>query len=126
MPLAAATGVKPYFVGKPNPLMMRAALRRLGAHSESSVMIGDRMDTDIVAGTEAGMRTILVLSGVTRHDAVARFPYQPTMIVESVATLLISAPIPAQPSRHELSHSRVTRSCRLSALPPRPRAPRRQ
>jgi NagD protein len=85
--LAAATGVKPYFVGKPNPLMMRAALRRLGAHSESSVMIGDRMDTDIVAGTEAGMRMILVLSGVTRRDAVARFPYQPTMIAESVADL---------------------------------------
>jgi len=87
MPLAEATGVKPYFVGKPNPLMMRAALRRLGVHSESSVMIRDRMDTDIVAGTEAGMRTILVLSGVTRRGAVARFPYQPTMIVESVANL---------------------------------------
>jgi NagD protein len=85
--IAAATGVKPYFVSKPNPLMMRAALRRLGADSDNSVMIGDRMDTDIVAGTEAGMRTILVLSGVTRRDAVARFSYQPTLIVESVADL---------------------------------------
>lgn len=85
--VAEATGVKPYFIGKPNPLMMRAALRRLGAHSETAVMIGDRMDTDIVAGTEAGMRTILVLSGVTRPEQVARFPYQPTAIVESVASI---------------------------------------
>ncbi len=85
--IAAATGVQPYFVGKPNPLMMRAALRRLGAHSERSVMIGDRMDTDIVAGTEAGMRTILVLSGVTMREQVARFPYQPTIILDSVADL---------------------------------------
>ncbi len=87
--VAEATGVKPYFVGKPNPLMMRAALRRLGAHSETSVMIGDRMDTDIVAGTEAGMRTILVLSGVTRPEHVDRFPYRPTMVVNSVADIAI-------------------------------------
>jgi NagD protein len=85
--IAAATGVKPYFVGKPNPLMMRSALRQLGAHSESSVMIGDRMDTDIVAGTEAGMRTILVLSGVTLRDQVERFPYRPTLVMESVADI---------------------------------------
>jgi NagD protein len=85
--IAAATGVTPYFIGKPNPLMMRAALRRLGAHSETSVMIGDRMDTDIVAGTEAGMHTILVLTGVTGRTEVARFPYQPTAIVDSVADL---------------------------------------
>ena len=67
--------------------MMRAALRRLGAHSETSIMIGDRMDTDIVAGTEAGMRTILVLTGVTTREQVARFPYQPTTILDSVAEL---------------------------------------
>jgi NagD protein len=85
--IAAATGVQPYYVGKPNPLMMRSALRRLGAHSESSVMIGDRMDTDIVAGTEAGMRTILVLTGVTAREQVARSPYQPTTILDSVAEL---------------------------------------
>jgi NagD protein len=85
--LAEATGVRPYFVGKPNPLMMRSALRQLGAHSEDSVMIGDRMDTDIVAGTEAGMRTILVLSGVTRREQVDRFPYRPTSVVESVADI---------------------------------------
>lgn len=85
--IASATGVQPYFVGKPNPLMMRAALRQLGAHSESSIMIGDRMDTDIVAGTEAGMRTILVLTGVTTREQVARFPYQPTTTLDSVAEL---------------------------------------
>jgi NagD protein len=85
--IAAATGVRPYFVGKPNPLMMRAALRQLGVHSEDAVMIGDRMDTDIVAGTESGMQTILVLSGVTRQHEVERFPYRPGRVVESVAAL---------------------------------------
>ncbi len=85
--IAQATGVQPYFIGKPNPLMMRAALRQLGAHSETSVMIGDRMDTDIISGTEAGMRTILVLSGVTRHDQVDRFPYRPSRVLASVAEI---------------------------------------
>lgn len=87
--IAEATGVKPYYVGKPNPLMMRSALRQLGAHSETSVMIGDRMDTDIIAGTEAGMRTILVLSGVTQLDQVPRFPYRPTEILESVGQIVV-------------------------------------
>jgi NagD protein len=87
--ISAATGVKPYFVGKPNPLMMRTALRTLNAHSEESVMIGDRMDTDIVAGTESGLRTILVLTGVTTRDMVDRFPYRPTWIRESVAEIEI-------------------------------------
>jgi NagD protein len=86
--ITAATGVKPYFVGKPNPLMMRSALRVLGAHSEDTVMIGDRMDTDIVAGLESGMQTILVLSGVTASDAVDRFPYKPGRIVSSVADIV--------------------------------------
>jgi len=72
--ISAATGVKPYFVGKPNPLMMRTALRTLNAHSENSVMIGDRMDTDIIAGVESGLRTILVLTGVTRREQIERFP----------------------------------------------------
>jgi NagD protein len=85
--IAAATGVRPYFVGKPNPLMMRTALRTLGAHSEESVMIGDRMDTDIVGGTESGLETILVLTGVTRREDVDRFPYRPTHVVESVAEI---------------------------------------
>lgn len=85
--IAEATGIKPYYVGKPNPLMMRSALRRLNGHSESSVMIGDRMDTDIVAGTEAGMQTILVLTGVTKREQVDRFPYRPTRVLESVAEI---------------------------------------
>jgi len=83
--ISAATGVKPYFVGKPNPLMMRTALRTLNAHSEDSVIIGDRMDTDIIAGMESGLRTILVLTGVTRRDHVERFPYRPTWVRESIA-----------------------------------------
>ena len=83
--IAAATGVKPYFIGKPNPLMIRSALHRLGVHSQETVMVGDRMETDIVAGMESGMKTILVLSGVTQREEVKRFPYSPTRIVESVA-----------------------------------------
>ncbi len=82
-----ATGVSPFFVGKPNPLMMRYALNHLGLHSEDTVMIGDRMDTDIVAGIESGMQTILVLTGVTHRDDVIRFSYQPTHIVDSVADI---------------------------------------
>ncbi|GCE45948.1 NagD protein [Thermosporothrix hazakensis] len=83
----AATGTKPYFIGKPNPLMMRMALRTLNAHSEESVMIGDTMSTDIVAGIESGLRTILVLTGVTSREQVERFPYRPTWILNSVADI---------------------------------------
>ncbi len=86
--MTRATGVDPYFVGKPNPLMMRAALNRLKAHSESTVMIGDRMDTDIVAGLEAGMRTVLVLTGITQASDVERFPYRPHRVVGSIADLV--------------------------------------
>ncbi|MFO0928260.1 MAG: HAD-IIA family hydrolase [Gemmataceae bacterium] len=82
-----ATGVKPYFVGKPNPLMMRRALNYLGAHSESTVMVGDRMDTDVIAGMEAGMETVLVLSGVTRPEDVDLFPFRPTHVLPSVAAI---------------------------------------
>lgn len=82
-----ATGVKPYFVGKPNPLMMRRALNTLGAHSENATMVGDRMDTDVIAGMEAGMETVLVLTGVTRLEDVDRYPYRPDRIVASVAEL---------------------------------------
>lgn len=85
--ISRATGVEPYFVGKPNPLMMRSALNALDAHSETSAMIGDRMDTDIVSGLEAGMETILVLSGVTSREAAERFPYRAAQIVDSVADL---------------------------------------
>jgi len=86
--ITKATGVEPYFVGKPNPLMMRSALNALQAHSETTAMIGDRMDTDIVAGLEAGLETILVLSGVTTRDEAERFPYRPSRIVDSVADLI--------------------------------------
>ncbi len=82
-----ASGASPFFIGKPNPLMMRTALRYLDAHSENSVMVGDRMDTDMVAGIESGMETILVLTGVTRREMVGRFAYQPHMIVNSVADI---------------------------------------
>jgi NagD protein len=83
-----ATGVAPYFVGKPNPLMMRSALNRIAAHSETAVMVGDRMDTDVVSGLEAGMRTVLVLTGSTRPDHIDRFPYRPSRVVDSVADLI--------------------------------------
>ncbi len=85
--IQAATGVQAYFVGKPNPLMMRSALRQLGAHSENAVMIGDRMDTDIAAGIESGLETILVLSGVTSEEDVERYPYRPDRILKSVAQI---------------------------------------
>lgn len=82
-----ASGVSPFFIGKPNPFMMRSAMNHLGVHSENTAMIGDRMDTDIVAGVESGLETILVLTGVTRREEVARYPYQPIHIVESVADI---------------------------------------
>jgi len=86
--ISRATGVDPYFVGKPNPLMMRSALNAIDAHSETTVMVGDRMDTDIVAGLEAGMETILVLTGSTRREEAERFPYRPSRIVDSIADLV--------------------------------------
>ncbi|GHO59667.1 HAD-IIA family hydrolase [Ktedonobacter robiniae] len=87
--ISAATGIKPYYIGKPNPLMMRTALRKLNAHSEETVMIGDRMDTDMISGIESGLRTILVLTGVTSREQVERFPYRPTWIRDSVADIEI-------------------------------------
>src|SRR5690242_4312623 len=86
--ISRATGRDPYFVGKPNPLMMRTALNSLDAHSEETAMIGDRMDTDIVAGIEAGLETILVLTGVTTEADTELFPYRPSRVVESVAELV--------------------------------------
>ena len=85
--ISRATGVDPYFVGKPNPLMMRTALNTLDAHSETTAMIGDRMDTDVVSGLEAGMQTILVLSGVTTRAEAERFPFRASRIVDSVADI---------------------------------------
>ena len=84
-----ATGVAPFFVGKPNPLMMRSALNYLGVHSEDTVMIGDRMDTDIISGVNSGVETILVLTGVTQREEVERFPYRPTHIAESIANVAL-------------------------------------
>jgi len=77
----------PLFIGKPNPLMMRLALNHLGVHSEDTIMIGDRMDTDIIAGVQSGMETVLVLSGVTRREIIKTFPYQPTHIYDSINDL---------------------------------------
>jgi NagD protein len=86
--ISRATGVDPYFVGKPNPLMMRSALNALDAHSEQTAMVGDRMDTDIVAGIEAGLETFLVLTGVTDRAEAESYPYRPHRIVDSVAGLI--------------------------------------
>ena len=82
-----ATGLSPYFVGKPNPFIMRSALRYLDEHSENAVMVGDRMDTDIKMGLESGLETILVLTGVTTPDMIGRFPYRPNRVVKSVAEI---------------------------------------
>lgn len=84
-----ASGVTPYFVGKPNPLMMRTALNYLDVHSEDTIMVGDTMATDIKGGVESGMDTILVLTGVTRREDIARFPFQPTHVMDSVADIVV-------------------------------------
>ena len=86
-PVEMATGKQAYFCGKPNPLMMRTGLRLLGCHSEEAVVIGDRMDTDIIAGTESGIDTVLVLSGVSDPDTPKGFAYQPTMILNGVGDI---------------------------------------
>jgi NagD protein len=86
--ISSATGVSPYYVGKPNPLMMRTALNTIQAHSETTAMVGDSMRTDIVAGLEAGLETVLVLSGVTSLNEVDRFPHRPSRIVDSIANLI--------------------------------------
>ncbi len=83
-PIELATGRKAYFVGKPNPLMMRHALKRLGTPREETAIVGDRMDTDIVAGMETEIETVLVLSGVTAREDLRRFPYAPRHVLEGV------------------------------------------
>ncbi|MDR2375637.1 MAG: HAD-IIA family hydrolase [Treponema sp.] len=83
-PIELAAKVKAYFVGKPNPLMMRHGMRRLNAKREDTVIIGDRMDTDIVAGVESDIETVLVLSGVTTMNDVPAYPYQPKHILDGV------------------------------------------
>jgi NagD protein len=84
-----ATGKKPYIIGKPNSLMMTIALKQLGVQSFETLMIGDRMDTDIVAGMEAGMKTSLVLSGVTQHEMLDSFPYKPNFIYNNVGEIFL-------------------------------------
>ncbi|MCG7610079.1 MULTISPECIES: HAD-IIA family hydrolase [Mycobacterium] len=83
--ITKATGRDPYFVGKPNPMMFRSALNRIAAHSENTVMVGDRMDTDVVAGIEAGLETILVLTGSTSVSDIERFPFRPSRVLPSIA-----------------------------------------
>ena len=86
--ISKATGVEPYFVGKPNPMMMRSALNTIEAHSETTAMIGDRMDTDVLCGLEAGLQTILVLTGISARADIERYPYRPSRVVESIANLI--------------------------------------
>ena len=86
--ISRATRRDPYYIGKPNPMMFRSALNQIDAHSESTAMVGDRMDTDIVAGIEAGLLTYLVLTGSTRRDEVNAFPFRPNHVIDSVADLI--------------------------------------
>ncbi|BBZ01376.1 haloacid dehalogenase [Mycolicibacterium chitae] len=86
--ITKATGYEPYFVGKPNPMMFRSAMNRIDAHSESTTMIGDRMDTDVVAGIEAGLDTILVLTGSTVEADIARYPFRPGRVLPSIADVI--------------------------------------
>lgn len=90
-PIELATGKQAYFCGKPNPLMMRTGLRLLGCHSAEAVMVGDRMDTDIISGLESGMSTILVLSGVSDKDTLKTFAYRPTMVLGGVGDIVTAA-----------------------------------
>jgi NagD protein len=86
--ITRATRKEPYFVGKPNPMMFRSAMNRIEAHSENTAMIGDRMDTDVVAGIEAGLETVLVLTGSTRREDVARYPFRPSRMLDSIADVI--------------------------------------
>ncbi|MBC9927824.1 MULTISPECIES: HAD-IIA family hydrolase [unclassified Leucobacter] len=86
--ITKATGKEPYIVGKPNPMMFRSALNQIGAHSHNTAMIGDRMDTDIIAGMEAGLHTILVMTGIADRESIEQFPFRPDEILGSVAALL--------------------------------------
>ena len=87
-PIELATGKKAYFMGKPNPLMMRTGLHLLGVHSEEAAMVGDRMDTDVIAGMESGLATVLVLSGCTSRADINDYPYRPTYILNGVGEIV--------------------------------------
>ena len=86
-PVEMTTGKKAYYIGKPNPLIMRDSLKRIHCHREDTVIIGDRMDTDIIAGIESEIQTVLVLSGVTQKDDVEKFPYRPNLILDHVGQI---------------------------------------
>jgi NagD protein len=88
-PVEMATGKQAYFVGKPNPLMMRTGRKMLGCHSSDMVIIGDRMDTDIIAGIESGIDTVLVLTGVSSRESVNQYPYRPTFVLDGVGDIVI-------------------------------------
>ncbi len=87
-PIEMATNKKAYFVGKPNPLMLRQGMRKLDCHSNEIAFIGDRMDTDIIAGIESNVTTVLVLSGVTSKDDIDNFPYRPTYVLNGVGDII--------------------------------------
>ena len=91
--ISKATGMEPYVVGKPNPMMFRSAMNKIGAHSENTAMIGDRMDTDIVAGIEAGLHTILVMTGISDPAEVSRYPFRPDEILSGVHELVSKEPV---------------------------------
>jgi NagD protein len=91
--ITKATGREPYVVGKPNPMMFRSAMNRIGAHSENTGMIGDRMDTDIVAGIEAGLHTVLVLTGISDRTEIERYPFRPDEVLDGVFQLVSTEPV---------------------------------
>lgn len=100
-PIEMATGKKAYFCGKPNPLMMRTGLRMLGCHSGEAVMVGDRMDTDVVSGLESGMSTVLVLSGVSSAETLKTYAYRPDLVVDGIGAIPDLARSPQASAREE-------------------------
>jgi NagD protein len=91
--ITKATNMEPYVVGKPNPMMFRSAMNKIGAHSENTGMIGDRMDTDIVAGIEAGLHTVLVMTGISDQAEINRYPFRPGEVLAGVYELVSKTPI---------------------------------
>jgi NagD protein len=94
--ITKATGMEPYVVGKPNPMMFRSAMNKIGAHSENTGMIGDRMDTDIVAGIEAGLHTVLVMTGISDENEINRYPFRPDEILGGVHELVATEPVESE------------------------------
>ena len=90
-PIEMATGTQAYFCGKPNPLMMRTGLKKLNCHSGEAVMVGDRMDTDVISGMESGMSTVLVLSGVSTRETIKTYAYRPSMVLDGVGDIVVLA-----------------------------------